>query len=462
MSQSFAELQKIFSKDQWSQEADQLAIYGKDWTNYFKIQASAVVFPQEEAQVVELVYWARKNKVALVPSGGRTGLSGGAVATQNEVVVSFEKMNKILEFNEEDLHLRVQSGVVTDQAKEFAQEKGYFFPVAFASSGSSQIGGNLATNAGGINVLRYGLTRHWVSGLDCVTGTGELLRLNHGLVKNATGFDLRHLMIGSEGCLSFITAADLRLTRLPFETKVILLAIDSWESAMKIFVRIRKSLELLAFEIFDRAALDKVLERSGQDEPFSARHSLHLIFEVEKPLAASDDFFDESLGKLFDEGLAVDGVVSSSDAQARELWTLRENISESIAPYKPYKNDISVRSSRIPAFVKELEESVSRAYPDFEVLWFGHIGDGNLHINILKPEALAIHEFVQKCRSVDEILFRCVQKFEGSVSAEHGVGLTKKDFLKFTRSDSEIRLLKELKKIFDPDLILNPGKMFDY
>jgi len=451
----------LFPGSQFLDDEDSLAVYSKDWTSYFKPHAQAVVFPQETKQVKALVDFARKEKVALVPSGGRTGLSGGAVALNGEVVVSFEKMNQILDFNELDLVVRVQSGVVTDQVKEFAVEKGYFYPVAFAASGSSQIGGNLATNAGGINVLRYGLTRNWVAGLQAVTGKGEILNLNHALTKNATGYDLRHLLIGSEGTLGLITEAELRLTRLPLETKTVLLAVSSWADAMKVFVSLRKDLELQAFEIFDRKALDKVLERSKADEPFSSSHPLHVILEAELSSHTPADYLESILGKIFDDGLAQDGVVSQSSTQARDLWSLRENISESIAPFKPYKNDISVRTSKIPEFVKELEAAVSKAYPDFEVLWFGHVGDGNLHLNILKPASLGVEDFVKKCRQVDSILFACVQKFQGSISAEHGVGLTKKDFLKFTRSAEEISILKDLKMIFDPDQILNPGKIFD-
>jgi len=454
-------LAKLFVGSDLLDDEDSLAIYAKDWTTYFKPHATAVVFPHETQQVKALVEFARKEKVALVPSGGRTGLSGGAVALNGEVVVSFEKMNRILDFNELDLVVRVQSGVVTDQLKDFAADKGYFYPVAFSSTGSSQLGGNLATNAGGINVLRYGLTRNWVAGLQAVTGRAEILNLNHGLTKNATGYDLRHLLIGSEGTLGLITEAELRLTRQPLDTRSVLLAVSSWTDALKVFVKLRKELDLLAFEIFDRKALEKVLSRSKGEEPFGSQHSLHVILETELSPHSPADFLENLLGQVFDEGLAQDGVVSQSSTQARDLWSLRENISESIAPFKPYKNDISVRTSRIPEFVRELEVAVVKAYPDFEVLWFGHVGDGNLHLNILKPAALAVEDFVKKCREVDVILFACVQKFEGSISAEHGVGLTKKDFLKFTRSPEEIAIMKELKKLFDPDLILNPGKIFD-
>lgn len=459
-SSDWKDLEQIFSKNQISQDPETLAVYGKDWTNYYTIQASAVVFVESEPQLQELVQWARKRRMPLIPSGGRTGLSGGAVAHRGEIVVSFDRMNRLLDFNEADLCVKVQAGVVTDQVKEFAAEKGYFFPVAFASSGSSQIGGNIATNAGGINVLKYGLTRSWVSGLRVVTGRGELLSLNKGLQKNATGYDLRQLFIGSEGTLGFVTEADLQLTRQPQRTKTLLLGLESWDQVMKAFVEWRKLCDLLSYEVFDRACLEKVMSR-GATDPLSQSYPFYVISECAISEFEGEDHLSQELEKLFDQGLVLDGVISQSSQQASELWALRENISESLAPQKPYKNDISVRTSAVPQFVRELETQVQSLYPGFEVLWFGHIGDGNLHLNILKPASMTMEEFVKNCRRVDQLLFEVVRKFQGSISAEHGVGLTKKDFLSFTRSAEEIEYLRAIKKIFDPDEIMNPGKMID-
>ena len=195
------ELELFLSKDQIKTDEESLKYWGKDWTTYFDIKASAIVFPRKIEDVVGLVKWARKNKIALVPSGGRTGLSGAAVASQGEVVVSFDQMNKIKEFNPTDQTVVIDPGVVTETLQEFAHAQQLFYPVDFAATGSSQMGGNIATNAGGIKVVRYGLTRDWIAGLKVVTGTGELLELNNGLVKNATGYDLRHLFVGSEGTL---------------------------------------------------------------------------------------------------------------------------------------------------------------------------------------------------------------------------------------------------------------------
>ena len=213
---------------------DDLATWGTDWTRSYQVAPSAIVFPQSVDEVAALTRLANERGLALVPSGGRTGLSGGAVATSGEVVVSFDRMNRILGFNEADRIVRCQAGVVTQALQQFAQDKGLFYPVDFASSGSSQIGGNIATNAGGIKVIRHGLTRDRVAGLTVVTGTGEVLELNRGLVKNATGYDLRHLFIGSEGTLGFIVEADLKLVEPPVPQRVMVLGLDRFADALRV------------------------------------------------------------------------------------------------------------------------------------------------------------------------------------------------------------------------------------
>ena len=450
-------LDKIFLKDQVLYDKDELKSYGKDWTSYYEPRPSAVVFPRESAQVVALVKWAVENKVALVPSGGRTGLSGAAVSINGEIVVSFEKMNKILEFNEADLLIRAQPGVITKQIQELAKDKGYFFPVDFASSGSSQIGGNVATNAGGLHVLRYGSFRSWVAGLEVVTGKGECLRLNEGLVKNATGYDFRHLFLGSEGTLGLFTEIILRVCKEPREKKVLLFSVESWEKIIVLYQLAQKTCELSAFEVFTNSALSYVLASSDLTQPFSESSALYVVVEAEE----DDKSLNPLIDAVFEKDLAKDGTISQNSTQFAELWSYRENISESISKHKPYKNDVSVLTSKIPAFVQEMETILKKNYPDFETLWFGHVGDGNLHINILKPEKVEMNEFVSHCKKVDQLLFKCIQKFNGSISAEHGVGLTKKDFLGFTRSAEEIEYMRGIKKLFDPHCILNPGKIFD-
>lgn len=435
--------------------------HGRDWTRYFDPAPSAVVFPRRTEDVVQIVRWARETKTALVPSGGRTGLSGAAVATSGEVVVSFDRMSRIGELDVDSRLIEVEPGVITEALQQRVAELGYYFPVDFAARGSSQIGGNIATNAGGIKVLRYGLMRDWVAGLEVVTGGGERLSLNNGLVKNATGYDLRHLFVGSEGTLGFVTGATLKVTEVPQELSVVVLALESIDSVMPVFHAFRRDTELTAFEYFSDRCLALVESHGHVSAPFETRSSTYVLAEVEHRGADTSEQIERVFAETMEGGHVLDGVISQSAGQARELWRLREDISEAATPYTPYKNDVSVTISKVPGFVSELGAVLGREYPDYEVLWFGHIGDGNLHINVLKPENTPKDEFYRSCQRVDELVFAAVERMGGSVSAEHGVGLIKKPFLKHTRSAAEIDYMRSIKRVFDPDGIMNPGKIFD-
>ncbi len=461
MQNALAELGKIFKPDQIKTDAENCKYYGKDWTTYFDIYASAVVFPVSTFEVQELVLWARKYKIALIPSGGRTGLSGAACATNGEIIVSFEKMNQILAFNSIDQTVTIQAGFITEDLQKYAREKNLFYPIDFAARGSSQMGGNIATNAGGIKVVRYGLTRDWVMALTVVTGTGEILHLNNSLIKNATGYDFRHLFIGSEGTLGFICEATIRLAPSPPPLKVLLLGLSSLENVMDVFAEFKNKTKLVAFEMFSNQALKYVMEGTGLPDPLTMPCPFYVVAEVE----CESEQHEQNALSVFENGLEqgwiLDAVISQSEQQAKNFWRYREDISENLAKYSPYKNDVSVAIAKVPAFMKELDQVLSGAYPNWNVVWFGHIGDGNLHINILRPVGMSKEEFVTECRKVDLLVFQAVQNHMGSISAEHGVGLTKKSFLSFTRSQVEIEFMKGIKRVFDPDNIINPGKMID-
>ncbi|HSG90996.1 MAG TPA: FAD-binding oxidoreductase [Pseudomonadales bacterium] len=439
-------------------DADTLAEWGRDWTRSFTVAPSAVVFPASEDEVVALVALAREHGFALVPSGGRTGLSGGAVAPAGEVVVSFDRMNRILDFDAAGQIVRCQPGVVTEALQNFAEEQGLFYPVDFASSGSSQIGGNVATNAGGIKVIRYGMTRDWVAGLRVVTGAGTVLDVGKGLVKNATGYDLRHLVIGSEGTLGLITEVTIRLRRPPGPLSVLVLGLPEFPVVMDVLAAFQQRLDVTAFEFFSELALGKVLDRTGLARPFESECPFYALieFEGEADVEAALEVFEHCV----EQGWAVDGVMSQSEEQARKLWRLREDISETLSRWTPYKNDIAVRVAAVPAFLAEVDALAKDAYPDLEVVWFGHIGDGNLHLNILKPDDLDQAAFYARCHEVSKQVFAIVQRHGGSISAEHGVGLLKKDYLEYSRPPEEIALMKAIRSTFDPDGILNPGKLF--
>ena len=450
------QLERIFTPARVKTAPGDLAAWGGDWTRAFTVAPSAIVFPVSIDEVVEVTRLANAHGLQLVPSGGRTGLSGGAVASDGEVVVSFDRMNRMLDFNAADRIVRCEAGVATQTLQEYAAARDLFYPVDFASSGSSQIGGNISTNAGGIKVIRYGLTRDWVAGLTVVTGAGDVLECNNGLVKNATGYDLRHLFIGSEGTLGFVVQADLRLLPTPAPARVMVLAIDRFADVLNVLQHFQRVLTLSAFEFFSELALTKVIDHRQIARPFEQPANFYALIEFD----ADDE--ESALGvfeAVVEQGWVGDGVVSRSDAQAQSLWALRESITESIAPYTPYKNDIAVRVSDVPAFLDDIDRLVGAHYPDFEVCWFGHIGDGNLHLNILKPNDLSIEAFYKRCHGISPALFEAIRNRRGSISAEHGVGLLKRDFLHYSRSPREIALMRQVKAVFDPKGVMNPGKL---
>ena len=450
-------MKKLSENIRKKDDSESLLKWGSDWTNGYRIDPSLIVFPEENSQVSELVYYAISNKLSLVPSGGRTGLSGGAVASNKEIVVSFDRMNKILDYSEEDRIVKCQSGLTTGELQAFAVSQNLLYPVDFASSGTSQIGGNIATNAGGMKVIRYGSTRNWVAGMKVVTGKGEEIDLNYGLVKNATGFDLRHLMIGSEGTLGLICEAEMLLTSRPPKQKVILMSLDHASNLTKILRVFSKDINLSAFEFFSDLCLTMVEKKLDIQSPMHQRSAFYALVEFdEDKIDKVTDCFENCL----ENQLINDAVISNNETQFKKIWALRENISESISSFKPYKNDLSVKISDIPEFLEEVDIYISEGFPEFEVCWYGHIGDGNLHLNILKPSSMPIEEFIKHGDSMSPKIFSVVKNKMGSISAEHGVGLLKKEYLGYSRSEDEIEYMKSIKEIFDPHQILNPGKLF--
>lgn len=459
MSQIIEQLIDLVGENYVTNEPIELETYGQDWSRLYTPSPFVIVKPANTDEVAAVVKLCAQNNISIVPSGGRTGLSGGACATNNELVLSLERLNKIANFNLVDQTVTCGAGVITAQLQEFAQQQSLYYPVDFASAGSSQIGGNIATNAGGIKVIKYGLTRDWVAGLTVVTPQGEILALNQGLVKNATGYDLRHLMIGSEGTLGIITQAVMKLTTPPKEPTVMLLALNELSSVSHLLNHFQTKLDLLAFEFFSQQALQKVMSHRKVKAPFSEPANFYVLIEFDNLNQQSMDDALAAFESACENEWILDGLISQSSQQAEEMWVYREGISESIAHYPPYKNDIAVIPSKVGEFLSAVDSFVSDKYPSFENIWFGHIGDGNLHLNILKPADMQLDDFKIQCAKANPEIFKILQTFNGSISAEHGVGLVKKDYLTFTRSDAEISLMKGIKSVFDPQNIMNPGKL---
>jgi FAD/FMN-containing dehydrogenase len=441
-----------------STDPDDLAAYGRDWTRVFAPAPCAIARPRSTAEVAAILGACHAAEVAVVPSGGRTGLAGGAFARAGELVVSLERMRRLDPVDVVGATVRVQAGAVTAAVHAHCEPHGLTWPVDFASKGSSQVGGNIATNAGGVKVIRYGLTRAWVLGLEVVLIDGTVLQLGGALEKDQTGVDLRQLFIGSEGILGVITEATLKLAPLPRRLDVMVLAVADLAGVIALFRDVRQSgLTVAAYEFFTQRCLDRLLGHRALRSPFDRPADHYVLVEVED---ADDAAVEAWVASVFDRELAQDGVRAQGPRQAAELWALREGISESLsATGTPHKNDIALPIAALESFGADLEALLAARYPGWELCLFGHIGDGNLHVNIMKPDPLDLDAFRARTHDVDRDLFELVRRHRGSISAEHGIGLLKRDFLGYTRSPEQIALMRAIKRAVDPHGLLNPGKV---
>lgn len=469
LSANKTELRQLFAAGSFHFPGEQLnasefSAYGHDQAQQFASMSvpGAVARPANTAELQALVRFAGHKGIELVPSGGRTGLCGGAVASRGEIVVSLEKMDKVHRFDPYLPALSVGAGMITARVQQLAAEQGWFFPIDFASAGSSQIGGNVATNAGGIHVLRYGMMRQWVLGLEAVLGNGEVIVTGAGVLKNNVGPDLTHLFVGSEGIFGIVSAVTVRLTRPPGPTSVALLAMPGMEKALEAWQRLQRELPgILAFEVFDNFCLEAVCAHTGAPNPFAQTFPLYGILEFEQ--AAGVDSSMELLSELQQAGALTDVRLAESSSAKKRFWSYRENVSESLsARHRVHKNDVSIPLTATADFLRQLEGRLTEPQqdgPGIRAAIFGHLGDANLHINLIKPAEMAEAEFRQRCLDLDDSLYRGVQALGGSLSAEHGIGLLKAGHLKLARSPEELRLLREAKRSFDPHGIMNPGKV---
>jgi FAD/FMN-containing dehydrogenase len=455
-----AAIARDFPADFLSLDPSDLATYGRDWTKVVEPAPSGLARPRSTAEVSRLLRLCSEHGVPVVPSGGRTGLAAGAVAANGELVVSLERMRRMDPVDVLGATVRVQAGAVTEAVHEHAAAAGLTWPVDFASKGSSQVGGNIATNAGGVKVIRYGLTRQWVLGLEVVLASGEVLELGGALEKNNTGVDLRQLFIGSEGTLGIVTEATLKLTRPPGKLDVMLLAVPHLAGVLALFREARRGpFVVMAYEFFTERCLARVRRHRSVRTPLAEASDYYVLLEVER---AEPEALEAWVASLFERGLVTDGTLAQHGTQAAELWTLREGISESLtATGLPHKNDVALPIAGLEAFCAELERFFEERYPGWEIALFGHIGDGNLHVNVMKPDAMDRAEFLRRTKEADHAIFALVAEHHGSISAEHGVGLLKKDYLGYTRAPAELAVMRAIKRALDPKNLLNPGKILD-
>jgi FAD/FMN-containing dehydrogenase len=470
------DLAAIVGEEHVVTEGDDLLYYAQDrCRGDWPVRASAIVFPRDVAEVQAVVRYAAAHRLAIVPSGGRTGLVGAATAIDGELVVSLQRLNAIHEVDVAARTLRCDAGATLQAVQETAAAAGLLYPVDYAARGTAQIGGAIATNAGGVKVIRYGLTRDWVRGVKVVLASGELLDLGGELVKDNTGYDLRAAFIGSEGTLGIVVEAVLGLTKPPDDHVVALVALRDMDAVLALFRRVRAStLPLSAFELFDAPSVDHVIAHRGREArgPFDPPAPMAVLLEVTVDadgdrggaLEAANEQMRERLLSLLGEATEAeeidDAVVAANTTQARALWAWREDISEALHPHTPHKCDVSVPIVELPTFVAKWRALVASRLPGVPAVCFGHVGDGNLHLNLLRPADEPHASFHARCHAFDDELYALVHAHRGSISAEHGVGLLKRDHLHHRRTPLELQLMRGIKSVFDPQGIMNPGKIF--
>ncbi|SSW61787.1 FAD-binding oxidoreductase [Achromobacter agilis] len=447
-------------------EAD-IAPWLSDWRGLYKGQAQAVVRPRTTDEVAACLALCQQAGVPVVPRGGNTGLCGGATPDSGagNVVLSLDRMNAVRSIDIVANTMVAEAGAILGNLRRAAQEAGRLLPLSLAAEDSSQIGGNVATNAGGVNVVRYGMARELVLGLEAVLPTGEIFHGLRTLRKDNTGYDLKQLLIGSEGTLGVITAVALRLFPRTDVRSVVLAAVESPAQALQLFEILFEQCgaRLQAFEYFSGECLDLVLEHAeGVQEPFAQRYPAYVLVELADTAdeAALNALLENVIGTALERGLCLDAAVSASLAQLQALWKLREEISEAQRADGPHlKHDVSLPIECIPAFMESAEAQVRALYPDIRPFIFGHFGDGNLHYNLSRPAGadrdwVAVHGAVITDAVLDE-----VNRYNGSISAEHGIGQLKRDHFLHSKDPLELRLMKQIKAVLDPAGILNPGKL---
>lgn len=460
-------LEQVVGEAGLVRDEQRLQSYLSDWRNAYRGKAALVVRPASTEQVAHVVRLCREAGVALVPQGGNTGLCGGSIPDDSgtQVVLSLTRMTQIREVDAGNETITVEAGVLLQRLQEAAAEVGRLFPLSLGAEGSCTVGGNLATNAGGTAVLRYGNMRDLALGLEVVLPDGRIWNGLRGLRKDNTGYDLKHLFIGSEGTLGVITAAVLKLYPAVRSRTTAWVALPSAQAAVGLIGRMRGLCgdRLTGFELMSRQSVEFVLRHVvGCSELFAEPHPWYVLIELSDTLpdAPLAEMLENGLGAAFEEGEALDAVVAGSEAQVAALWKLREGISEAQNHEGPsLKHDISVPVSSIPAFIAEADERLQQAFPGVRIVCYGHVGDGNLHYNISKPVGSEDAPFKAHAEAIMHLIYDVTVAFAGSISAEHGIGQAKREAASRYKEPLELELMRSLKSAFDPSGLMNPGKL---
>lgn len=457
------ELKFIVGDGAWISDEGELEPYLTEWRDTWRGRTPIMVSPDSTARVAKVVQACRRANTAIVPQGGNTGLCGGAIPDPggDQVLLSMARMNRVRSISPDDHSIVAEAGCTLASVQQAAEDVDRFFPLSLAAEGSCQIGGNLSTNAGGINVLRYGTARDQALGLEVVLADGTVWNGLRSLRKDTAGYDLKQLFIGSEGTLGVITAASLRLFPAVRNARTAVVAINSPDSAVELLSLLRRELsdQLQAFELIPDRAVRFVLRHLPSCRfPMQLEHPWYVL--IEGSGGANDESLERSLMSALETSLVADAVIAKNRSEADALWQLRHAISESQKREgASLKHDVSVPVGAVAEFIRAATIAVEKQLPGIRVVAFGHVGDGNIHFNLSQPTSWEHGAFLAEREALATVVYEVVAKFEGSISAEHGIGQAKTDDLLRYKSETEITLMRTIKAALDPDGLLNPGKV---
>jgi FAD/FMN-containing dehydrogenase len=445
-----------------SDDADKIAPHLLEWRDRWRGKTPLLLTPGSTAEVSDVVKICAKHKTPLTLQGGNTGLCGGQIP-QGEILLSTQRLNKVRHSDKSDMNIICEAGVTLLAAQQAADGIGLKFPLSLASEGTCTIGGNLSTNAGGVHVLKYGTAKELVFGVEAVLANGDIYNGLSSLRKDNTGYDLSRLLLGAEGTLGVITAASLKLFSKPKEIIRAMVAVKSPEKAVAFLNHARVGTHLAMFEFIPRLGLDYVTQNiPDQRDPFANKYPNYVLLDWEFDRAGQgEEIANELLEQALEQGLIEDAIVAQSQAQASALLNLRENLSASQKPIgATIKHDITVPLAKTPEFVKRANKAVLDRYPQCHPLPFGHLGDGNIHYNVGQPAGMEPNAFMALESEINEVVYDIVDDLDGSISAEHGIGILKKEQLHKRSDESKMKMMKSLKTALDPDGILNPRILF--
>jgi FAD/FMN-containing dehydrogenase len=454
---------------------DDTASFLTDWHGQYHGQALAVVMPETTAQVADIMAFADANDIVVVPQGGNTGFMGGATpdADGRTILLSLRRMNRIREIDATNMSMTVEAGCVLQSLHEETEKQGLYFPLNLAAKGSCTIGGNLGTNAGGLNVVRYGTTRELTLGLEVVLMGGRVLNMLGGLRKDNTGYDLRNLFVGSEGTLGVITAATMKLFPLPVARATAFAEVRDVDAAVTLLHRLQATSGggVEAFELIPADILHVLFHHFPNiPQPLATRGKMNVLMEIASTNPASgitDDtgqsplrtIIEDTLGTALEDGLVLDATIAASEAQRQALWDVRETAPESHKMSAGVaRSDISLPQSALAPFYDEMVTGIRAIDPNLWICGYGHIGDGNLHFNLIADEKSNV-DFDSKKKDLYELLYEKVAKYNGSISAEHGIGQTKRAQLAKVKSPEILDVMRAIKASIDPKNLMNPGKV---